>query len=69
MGAIFVAILARAELETGATTPLAELPEPDTKNYLLIELIWPIVTFLVVTSVRAPLRIPHLKTSNLYMGI
>lgn len=51
VGAIFVAILARAELETGTTTPLAKLPEPGTENYLLIELIWPIVTFLVVTSI------------------
>ncbi|KAF8417305.1 Sodium/hydrogen exchanger family-domain-containing protein [Tirmania nivea] len=51
VGAIFVAILARAELETGETTPLAKLPPPGTVNYLLIELIWPIVTFLVVTSI------------------
>ena len=53
MGAIFVAILARAELETGDTTPLEELPGQGSENYLLIKVIWPVVTFLVVTSVRA----------------
>ena len=52
VGAIFVAILARAELETdGGTTPLDLLPTPGTENYVLIYLIWPITTFLVVTSI------------------
>ncbi|KAA8914878.1 Sodium/hydrogen exchanger family-domain-containing protein [Sphaerosporella brunnea] len=51
VGAVFVAILARAELETGETTPLAVLPEPGHSNYILIELIWPITTFLILTSI------------------
>jgi len=51
VGAIFVAILARAELETGHTTPLAEYPDPDAKHYLLVALIWPITTFLVIASI------------------
>jgi len=51
VGAIFVAILARAELETGATTPLAVLPPPGHQNYIIIELIWPITTFLVLASI------------------
>ncbi|KAI5807152.1 Na+/H+ antiporter Nha1 [Geopyxis carbonaria] len=51
VGAIFVAILARAELETGETTPLAVMPPPGSKNYLIIELIWPITTFLIITSI------------------
>ncbi len=51
VGAIFVAILARAELETESTEPLDELPAPGTKDYDLIYLIWPIVTFLVMTSI------------------
>lgn len=51
VGAIFVAILARAELETESTIPLAELPSEDTPHYHLIALVWPIVTFLVVTSI------------------
>jgi Na(+)/H(+) antiporter len=51
VGAIFVAILARAELETGTTTPLAELPSEDTPHFHLIALIWPITTFLVVSSI------------------
>lgn len=51
VGAIFVAILARAELETDTTTPLAVLPEPGFPHRTIIELIWPIVTFLVVCSI------------------
>lgn len=51
VGAIFVAILARAELETDSTTPLATLPPESTEEYNVIYLIWPITTFLVVTSI------------------
>lgn len=51
VGAIFVAILARAELETEETTPLAVLPGPDFPHDNIIELIWPITTFLVITSI------------------
>jgi len=51
VGAIFVAILARAELETESTTPLAELPPPGSEYYVLVELIWPITTFLVISSI------------------
>lgn len=51
VGAIFVAILARAELETETTTPLAELPEPGFEHLNIIELIWPITTFLVICSI------------------
>ena len=51
VGAIFAAILARAELETDSTQPLSELPGPGEENYILIQVIWPIVTFLVITSI------------------
>jgi sodium/hydrogen antiporter len=51
VGAIFVAILARAELETGSTTPLAVIPEPGFEHLSIIELIWPITTFLVIVSI------------------
>jgi NhaP-type Na+/H+ or K+/H+ antiporter len=51
VGAIFVAILARAELETEGTSPLAVLPEKDFPHLNIIELIWPITTFLVVISI------------------
>ena len=51
VGAIFVAILARADLETGGATPLAALPPPNSPNYNLIALIWPITTFLVIASI------------------
>lgn len=53
VGAIFIAILARAELESehGSTTPLAVLPPGDFPHDNIIELIWPITTFLVITSI------------------
>lgn len=51
VGAIFVAILARAELETHSTTPLADLPDPSDAEYVLLYTIWPITTFLVITSI------------------
>ena len=51
VGAIFVAIMARAELETDSTTPLAVLPQPGAENYLLVQVIWPITTFLVLSSI------------------
>ncbi|KZM26502.1 Na+/H+ antiporter [Ascochyta rabiei] len=51
VGGLFVAILARAELETESTTPLAQLPDPDTEYSNIIELIWPITCFLVIVSI------------------
>ena len=52
VGAIFAAILARAELETDTTTPLNVLPtDPSTENYLVVQIIWPLTTFLVITSI------------------
>lgn len=51
VGAIFVAILARAELEHGEPVPLSQMPDPSAENYALIYLVWPIVTFLVISSI------------------
>ncbi|EPE09008.1 na(+) h(+) antiporter 2 [Ophiostoma piceae UAMH 11346] len=51
VGAIFVAILARAELESDNPVPLSELPSPDAPHYVLLSLVWPITTFLVVASI------------------
>ncbi|CAD6439918.1 4bbe78bc-c5d4-4d69-adf4-9b10c8f61686 [Sclerotinia trifoliorum] len=51
VGAIFVAILARAELETEGTTPLADYPDRNAPNWQLVTVIWPIVTFLVISSI------------------
>ena len=51
VGAIFVAILARGELEHESTTPLAVIPAPGFEHLNIIELIWPITTFLVVVSI------------------
>ena len=53
VGAIFAALLTRAELETHSTQPLPinELPKPGEENFLVVQLIWPITTFLVITSI------------------
>lgn len=51
VGAIFVAILARAELETGGATPLSSYPDAGVPNATLVALIWPITTFLVIASI------------------
>ncbi|KFG82481.1 putative Na+/H+ antiporter CNH1 [Metarhizium anisopliae] len=51
VGAIFVAILARAELEHDEPVPLGELPPPTAPHFALIYLVWPIVTFLVISSI------------------
>ncbi|KAH6849910.1 alkali metal cation/H+ antiporter Nha1 C terminus-domain-containing protein [Chaetomium sp. MPI-CAGE-AT-0009] len=51
VGAIFVAMLARAELESENPVPLSELPEPGTEHYTIITLVWPIVAFIVVASI------------------
>ncbi|KAL7946907.1 alkali metal cation/H+ antiporter Nha1 C terminus domain-containing protein [Trichoderma barbatum] len=51
VGAIFVAILARAELEHEEPVPLSEMPPEGSPHYNLIYLVWPIVTFLVISSI------------------
>jgi len=51
VGAIFVAILARAEMEGSETTPLATLPPFDAEHANVVYLVWPIVTFLVLASI------------------
>lgn len=52
VGAIFAAILARAELETDTTEPLAVVPtDPDSENWAVVQIIWPLTTFLVITSI------------------
>ncbi|KAI5305766.1 lysyl-tRNA synthetase [Ascosphaera pollenicola] len=56
VGAVFASILARAELETDSTQPLHHLPKPGDPDYHInsasvITLIWPITTFMVITSI------------------
>lgn len=51
VGAIFMAILARAELEHDSPTPLAELPTIDHPNYTVVAVIWPIVSFMIIASI------------------
>jgi len=51
VGAIFAAMLLRAELENDGTTPLAVLPEPGAHNYAIVQIVWPLTTFLVITSI------------------
>lgn len=51
VGAIFAALLSRAELENDSTTPLAKLPALGEENYMIVQIIWPLTTFLVITSI------------------
>ncbi|KAB5558460.1 Na+/H+ antiporter nha1 [Coniochaeta sp. 2T2.1] len=51
VGAIFIAILARAELEHEKPVPLSVLPDKDTEYYTIVSLVWPIVSFLVIASI------------------
>ncbi|KAG7665123.1 CNH1 [[Candida] subhashii] len=54
VGAIFAAILARKDLEqhyTTEETPLAHLPGESFPHYQLLATIWPIVCFIVITSI------------------
>ncbi|KAL6452071.1 NHA1 Na(+)/H(+) antiporter [Candida maltosa Xu316] len=54
VGAIFASILARKDLEAHYTTeetPLHHLPNEDFPHYQLLAAIWPIVCFIVITSI------------------
>ncbi|KAK3302311.1 alkali metal cation/H+ antiporter Nha1 C terminus-domain-containing protein [Chaetomium strumarium] len=51
VGAIFVAMLARGEMEHDKTVPLSKLPSTSAEHYTLIALVWPIVAFIVVASI------------------
>lgn len=57
VGAIFACILARAELETDSTQPLStekisRIGETDHAKFKnVIELIWPITTFVIISSI------------------
>ncbi|AEO69090.1 6f7dad8c-aa88-4a37-89ee-bb4a64f90800 [Thermothielavioides terrestris] len=51
VGAIFVSMLARGEMEAENPVPQPELPGPGSPNYTLVSLVWPIVSFIVVASI------------------
>lgn len=52
VGAIFVAMLARGELEHDNPVPLGDVPtDSSLPHYTLFTLVWPIVTFLVISSI------------------
>lgn len=52
VGAIFASILARAELEHGNTQPLpGSNAEEHPESYYVIKLIWPITTFIIISSI------------------
>lgn len=55
VGAIFAAILARGDLEAhyahGQSTPFSQLPPLSFPHFQLIASIWPIVCFVVITSI------------------
>ena len=48
----FFSILARAELENNSTFPDATLPtDPNSPNYFTVQVIWPVTTFLILSSI------------------
>lgn len=51
VGAVFISILSRAELEHGEPTPLRRLPPPGSPHYFAIATIWPVTTFLIIASI------------------
>ena len=52
VGAIFASILLRAELEHDSTVPLETLSsDPTSHNYYIVQIVWPLTTFLVITSI------------------
>ncbi|MCJ1454483.1 hypothetical protein MMC28_004836 [Mycoblastus sanguinarius] len=51
VGAIFASILLRAELENDTTVPDQILPDQSHKNYFIVQIVWPLTTFLVITSI------------------
>ncbi|CAI5759667.1 unnamed protein product [Candida verbasci] len=54
VGAIFASILARKDLEghyTTEETPLHNLPNEEFPHYQLLSCIWPMVCFIVITSI------------------
>lgn len=51
VGAVFISILVRAELEHGEPTPLAKLPAEGSPNYYTVATIWPVTTFLIIASI------------------
>lgn len=50
VGAVFMALLARAQLESHSETPTATVPK-DHPQYYLIATMWPISCFLVISSI------------------
>lgn len=54
VGAVFAAILSRAELEASVSeeeTPLKHVPPKGTKHWQLMACIWPMTCFFIVTSI------------------
>ncbi|KAF2096559.1 Na/H antiporter-like protein [Rhizodiscina lignyota] len=54
VGALFLAIEARAQLETGTSIPLPYLPLPGKlpeRNQRALEMVWPVICFVVLGSI------------------
>lgn len=54
VGAVFAAILSRAELEASITeepTPLKQIPPKGSEHWQLIACVWPMTCFFIVTSI------------------
>lgn len=51
VGAVYAVILMRSELEHGDPIPLASYPASGEPNETVVTVSWPIVTFLIITSI------------------
>jgi sodium/hydrogen antiporter len=51
VGAIFIAILAKAELMYDTPVPQSDVPDDHIGEYTVTPYIWPIVTFIVIASI------------------
>ncbi|WBW74424.1 plasma membrane sodium ion/proton antiporter Sod22 [Schizosaccharomyces osmophilus] len=51
VGAIYTCLLARAELEHDETIPTSDLPHEGDPNYYIVTVMWPVVCFLVLSSI------------------
>ncbi|KAK9459468.1 Cation/H+ exchanger [Lipomyces oligophaga] len=51
VSAVFMTILVRAELAHGDPIPSEELLESNEENYMVVTVIWPVVSFMILTSI------------------
>lgn len=53
VGAVYMSLIARAELESGGPSPLRkeDWPQKGQPNWLAVQTIWPVCSFLIISSI------------------